>query len=412
MKTVIIGGGTLGLLSAFELRRRGRDVVVVDKGQFAAGASFGNAGWITPSLSGPVPAPGLVAESLKWMLRPDSPLFISPAAVPGMLGWLLAFWRHCNRKAYQAGFTALAELNRRTMADFEALQAGGLDFALHRDGLLFVSLNESTLAQLFAEFEELAGYGLGDPVRFDRDATLGREPVLRPDIAGSVLMPEERHVLPAELNNAAVAWLEANGVELLSGTAVTGFRKEGRTVKAVETTGGTIEADQVLLATGAEAAALGRALGERIPMQAGKGYSITVADPQKKVSGPMYMHEARVAVTPFPGSLRIAGTMELSGVNNRLDPRRVAGLRQSANRFMDGWEEGAGSSEWVGMRPMLPDGLPAIGRLPRTDNAFIASGHAMLGITLGPTSAVAVAELMNDDETTFDLGPYDPARFS
>jgi len=412
MKTAIIGGGTLGLLSAVELRRRGREVVIIDKGELAAGASLGNAGWITPSLSGPVPAPGLVAESLKWMLRPASPLYVSPAAVPRMLGWLLSFWRHCNRRAYGAGFTALAELNRRTMADFEALQALGLDFALHRDGLLFVSLADATLEQLFAEFEELARYGLGDPVRFSRAETLERQPVLRPEIAGSVLMPEERHVRPEELNRAAVTWLKDNGVELRTATEVTGFRKEGSRVVAVETDNGSVEVEQVLLATGAEAAVLGRALGARVPMQAGKGYSITIAEPAQQVNGPMYMHEARVAVTPFPGSLRVAGTMELSGVNNRFDPRRSAGLRQSADRFMDGWQEGSGSTEWVGMRPMLPDGLPAIGRLPGSSNAFIASGHAMLGITLGPTSAAAIAELMNEEEPTFDLKPFDPARFS
>jgi D-amino-acid dehydrogenase len=412
MKTVIIGGGTIGLLSAYELRRRGREVVIIEKGEFAHGASLGNAGWITPSLSGPVPAPGLIAESIRWMLKPDSPLYISPAAVPGMLGWLLSFWRHCNKKAYQAGFTALAELNQRTMSDFEALQAAGMDFRLYREGLLFVGLGDATLSQLFAEFEELASYGLGEPIRFSRDETLAREPGLRPEIAGSVLMPEERHVRPESLNAAALDWLRNQDVELLSDTAVTGFSLENGKVAAVRTTSGTVEADQVLIATGAEAAALSRKLGARVPMQAGKGYSVTIDKPKLSVSGPMYMQEARVAVTPLDGALRVAGTMELSGVNNNLDRRRLTGLKNAASRFMNGWEQGERTVEWVGMRPMLPDGLPAIGRLPGSRNAFIASGHAMLGITLGPTTAAAIAELMNEEESAFNLKPYDPARFA
>lgn len=412
MKTVIIGGGTIGLLSAYELRRRGREVVVIDRGEFGAAASHGNAGWITPSLSGPVPAPGVVSESIKWMLKPDSPLFISPAAVPSMVGWLFSFWRHCNAKAYRAGFNALAELNQRTMSDYEALQAAGLDFGLHKNGLLFVSLDDKHLDELYAEFEDLAGYGLGEPIRFDRDATLQREPSLRPVVAGSVLMPEERHVEPDELNRAAVAWLRAHDVELRSGSSVTGFRVENETVKAVQTTSGDIDADQVLIATGAEATRLSRALGAHVPMQAGKGYSITIDKPRLTVNGPMYMHEARVAVTPFDNALRIAGTMELSGVNTRLDGRRVRGLKNSAHRYMLDWEQGEHSEEWVGMRPILPDGLPVIGRLPRRSNAYIASGHAMLGITLGPTTAAAVGELMNDEESTFNLAPYDPVRFS
>lgn len=411
MKTVVIGGGVIGLLSAFELRRRGREVVVLDKGELAHGASLGNAGWITPSLSGPVPAPGVVSDSIKWMLRPDSPLFISPVAVPTMVGWLLSFWRHCSTKSYQAGFAALAELNKRTMADFEALLEHGLDFGLHRDGLLFVGLSDAPLEKLFAEFEELAGLGLGDPVRFSREETLQRQPSLLPVIAGSVLMPEERHVRPEELNEAAIAWLRANGVELMPGTLAMGFEAVGGQVRVVRTTAGDIEADQVLIATGAEAATLSRKLGAHVPMQAGKGYSVTVDQPEATVNGPMYMHESRVAVTPFEGSLRVAGTMELSGVNNELDRRRVMGLRNAASRFMKDWDRGARVTEWVGMRPMLPDGLPAIGRLQGTKNAFIASGHAMLGITLGPTTAVAIAGLMNEEASTFDLKPYDPGRF-
>lgn len=412
MRTVIIGGGTIGLLSAYELRRRGRDVVVVDKGQLAQGASLGNAGWITPSLSGPVPAPGIVSESIRWMLKPDSPLFISPTAVPTMMGWLFSFWRHCNKRAYQAGFTALAELNQRTMADFEALQAAGMEFQLHRDGLLFVGLTEAPMEQLYKEFEELAGYGFGQPLRFGRDQTLAREPSLKPQIAGSVLMPDERHVRPEALNDAALTWLRANDVQLRPSTTVTGFSLDGGKVTAVNTDQGPIEAEQVLIATGAEAARLSRSLGVNVPMQAGKGYSVTVDRPELKVNGPMYMHEARVAVTPFGDSLRIAGTMELSGVNRRLDPRRVAGLKKSAHIYMQDWERGEAKREWVGMRPMLPDGLPAIGRLPGKQNAFIASGHAMLGITLGPTTAAAVGQLMNDEQSTFNLKPYDPGRFA
>lgn len=411
MKTVIIGGGVIGLLSAVELRRRGREVVVIDKGELAHGASLGNAGWITPSLSGPVPAPGVVSDSIKWMLKPDSPLFISPAAVPSMLGWLLSFWRNCSPRAYQAGFNALAELNKRTMADFEALQAHGLDFGLHRNGLLFVGLTDEALGKLFTEFEALAHLGLGEPIRYSRDETLHREPSLRPVIAGSVLMPEERHVRPEELNAAAITWLREHGVELRSGTLVTGFAALGGQVAAVRTTAGDIEADQVLIATGAEAAVLSRKLGANMPMQAGKGYSVTIDEPSTVVNGPMYMHESRVAVTPFGKSLRVAGTMELSGVNNDLDVRRLGGLKNAASRFMKDWDQGRRVTDWVGMRPMLPDGLPAIGRLPGSRNAFIASGHAMLGITLGPTTAVAIAELMNDERSTFDLRPYDPARF-
>lgn len=411
-KTVIVGGGTIGLLSAYQLRKRGRDVVVIDKGNPGEGASLGNAGWVTPSLSGPVPAPGLVGQSIRWMLSADSPLYISPKAAPSMLRWLFTFWRHCNERAYRAGLTAMADLNRRTTADFDALKSEGLDFEMHSKGLLFVCLEEKTIESLLADFHQLAEYDLGVPIRYTRDESLDLEPILKPTIAGSVLMPNERHVRPESLNAAVVNWLKNNGVEIRSRTSVTGLRLGNRRVQAVETSEGSIAAEQVLIATGAQAGYFCRLAGLRLPMQAGKGYSITIQQPEVEVGRPMYMDERRVAVSPFEDTLRVAGTMELSGINLDLDPRRLKAIRSGANLYMKDWEKGERITEWVGMRPMLPDGLPAIGRIPTCENLFIAAGHAMLGITLGPTTAVAVAELMNGEQTEFDLRPYDPSRFS
>src|SRR5690606_10377451 len=169
--------------------RRGRSVVVIDKGEPGQGASAGNAGWITPSLSGPVPAPGIVAQSIRWMLRPDSPLYIRPASVPRMLSWLISFWRHCGERYYRAGFTALAEFNRTTMRDFDALKAAGLDFEMHSDGLLFVCQEEKTIQRLMREFNELAAYDFGEPVHYTREETLDLEPALQPVVKGSVWMP-------------------------------------------------------------------------------------------------------------------------------------------------------------------------------------------------------------------------------
>lgn len=412
MKTVVIGGGVIGLLSAYELAKRGRDVVVIDKGRFGMGASLGNAGWVTPSLSGPVPAPGIVGESIKWMLRPDSPLYVKPTAVPAMLGWLLSFWRYCNTQSYQAGFQATADLNQRTMADFDALKDEGFEFEMYEKGLLFVGLSDKAIERMMVDFRDLAKHGFGEPIQFTKAETLDREPALKDGIAGSVLMPQERHVRPEQLNEAALKWLRQNEVTLMEDVEVFGFQHQGGKVSAVETTRGVIEADEVLLATGAEVGQLAKYLGVRIPMQAGKGYSITVTGPALKLQGPMYMFEDRIAVSPFENNLRIAGTMELSGVNKKFDKRRVAAIRTGAHRFLKNWEEGEAVHEWVGMRPMVPDGIPVIGALPRFSNAFIASGHAMLGTTLGPTTAAIIAEVMVEGKTASNLAPFSPARFS
>lgn len=409
--TVVIGGGVIGLLSAYELRRRGRSVVVLDKGEFGRGASKGNAGWITPSLSAPVPAPGLVSESIRWMLRPDSPLYISPRAVPGMLGWLMSFWRHCNERAYRRGMAALAQFNRTTLADFDALRQAGLEFEMHTTGLLYVFLSEQTMERWLRDAEGWMEAGASKPVSMTPSETVDFEPSLRPDVAGSAFVPSERHVRPESLLCSVQEWLSANGVELRAHCPAVDFVIESGRIVAVRTAHEVIPAEQVLLATGAEAAYLARRAGFRLPMQAGKGYSLTIQEPRLKPKRSMYLVEGRVALTPFRDGLRVAGTMELSGVNTNLDERRIAGIKKSADRYLRDWQGGGDTEAWVGMRPMLPDGLPAIGRAPGIDNLFVATGHAMLGITLGPTTARAIADLMTQGDSEYDLTPFDPGRF-
>lgn len=409
--TVVIGGGVIGLLSAYELRRRGRDVIVVDKGAFGKGASCGNAGWITPSLSTPVPAPGLVSQSFKWMLRPDSPLYVKPSVVPGMLGWLLEFWRHCNEEKYARGRDALAQLNRLALRDFDRLAEQGLKFEMHQAGLLYVCLTEKKLRAMLDDLQHWEAYGASEPKRLSAQQARELEPALRPDIVGAILVESERHVRPEKLLESVEQWLRENGVDLRPNTEVVDLVIEGGRVRGVRTRDGVIAADDVLLATGAEAAFLAARAGFTLPMQAGKGYSITIRNPRLKLQRSMYLVEGRVALAPYEGALRVAGTMELSGINTNLYEERIVGIRRSASRYLTAWEEGDEQQVWVGMRPMLPDGLPAIGRAPTLPNLFVASGHAMLGVTLGPTTAVVIADLMTTGRCSVDLRPFAPGRF-
>lgn len=385
---------------------------MVERGEPGKGASAGNAGWVTPSLAGPVPAPGIVSTSLKWMLRPDSPLYIRPSAVPELAGWLMAFWSHCNPRDYKAGFDATARLSRRTMEHFDALAAAGLDFEMHQTGLLFVCLRQETIDRLVEEFLELESYGLGAPRKYNSSEIRELEPALNDDVVGGVWMERERHVRPESLIAATLRWLRENDVEILSGVEVTGLDVARPRVTGVRTTQGTLTADQVLIATGAEAGVLAREAGFNLPMQAGKGYSITIDRPKLQIGRSMYLEERRVALSPYENTLRVAGTMELSGINLNLDQRRVDAIRRGASQYLwPGWDEGEQSVAWVGMRPMLPDGLPAIGLAPGYENLYVASGHAMLGVTLGPTTAVAIADLMTKGESEFDLEPFNPGRF-
>lgn len=410
-KVIVIGGGIIGLLSAFELHQRGQDVTVIEKGDFCRGASSGNAGWVTPSLSGPVPAPGIVADSLKWMLKPDSPLYVRPASVPKMAGWLLSFWRYCSEKHYVHGLAALSKLNETTMDHFDSLVERGLRFEMHRSGLLYVFRERSTLPAMEKEVEQASTYAPIEWVKLSPKEARELEPALREEIAGAIKIDNDRHVRPESLLESVYTRLKEEGVVLLSHTEVVELALDGARVVGVRTGDGVIQADQVLIATGAETGTLLRKAGFDLPMQAGKGYSVTMKTERPPISRSMYLVEDRVALTPFQGAMRIAGTMELSGINTTLHPRRIEAMVRNAGRYLKEVQTGEIIERWVGMRPMLPDGLPAIGRIGDFSNLFVAAGHAMLGVTLGPTTAVAIAELMTSGRSPYDLAAFSPNRF-
>lgn len=246
----IVGGGIIGLCSAYYLSRLGADVVVIDAAELGNGASKGNAGWITPSLSGPVPAPGVVRQSIRWMLKPDSPLFIKPRLDFGLFGWLLRFWRHCNKHSYRRGLAATAELATGTFDLFDDLRRDGVEFEEHHAGLLFAFLTPSAMVHLLDDLRLLAPYGYS-PVQVEGKEARQLEPALADAVIGGVWVEQERQVRPESLTTGLAKRLLNEGVELRPDTPVTSFELDGRRVQRVITTRGTITADSVLIATGA-----------------------------------------------------------------------------------------------------------------------------------------------------------------
>jgi D-amino-acid dehydrogenase len=404
----------IGLSCAWALRRRGAEVLVLDPRAPGTACSAGNAGWIVPAMSGPIPAPGLVGTSLKWMLKRDSPLYIRPRVDPAFSAWLYRFWRNCRSAPYQAGLDAVASLNQRTMALFDALQADGVRFQMRHDGLLYAGLSRTAVAHALDEVRLLERFGYQRPELLDGAELRRLEPGLSRNVAGGFLVQEERHVRPETLTAGLASWLSERAVDMRIGKAhaVIGVQRHGRDVRALETRAGAVEADQFVLAAGAWTGALGQQLGCRLPVEAGKGYSVTVERDDAPLGRPVDMIEARVACTPFDGALRLAGTMELSGLNLRLAPERLAAIRGAGDQYLADWR-GGDEHAWVGMRPLTPDGLPLIGLLPGADNLYVATGHAMLGVTLAPATGDALARYMLGDSSASgaQLTPFDPGRF-
>ena len=409
-RTIVIGAGVIGLACAYSLRRRGRDVVVVDMGLPGEACTRGNAGWITPSLSAPIPAPGLTWTSIRWMLKSDSPLYISPPAAPGLARWLWRFWRHCNPRDFIAGLHAVATLNQSTHAAFAQLERDGVAFELYRDGLLFVFKDERYMENVRREFDYHQHYGYQVPPRLSGAEIRRLEPAVSEAVTTGFLVKEESHVRPETLAAGYLAKLGELGVEVKTGVRVTRAATSRGRATGIETDAGSLSGDEVLVAAGAWSGQVTELFGVALPVQAGKGYSITVNGGGPTLARPVYLGEARIGCSPFAGAVRFAGTMELSGINTTLDRRRVAGIRRGIRDYLAqplGETEG---TEWVGMRPLTPDGMPMLGKVPGFDNVFLATGHAMLGVTLAPVTGELMADLMTGVGSPI-AKPFDPGRF-
>ena len=438
MRVGVVGGGIAGLATAHYLARAGAEPFVVDAGRAGGGCSLGNAGWVCPSISTPLPGPGLTLRSLAWMLKADSPLYIRPAALPRLLPWLLRFRARCNRTDWERGVAALAGLNSVTMERYDEL-AREMEFEFAAAGVLMVFRDSGKAAAARAEVEAVAAVGAASCRELDEDELYAREPLLRPGFRFGVFVDAERHVRPESLTAALARSLRARGVAIHEGARATGFRFEGGggsgTVKGrrarlpgrsrpaaggrataivVQGRGGSadeMEADAVVLAAGVHTGELAGRAGWPIPLTAGKGYSVTIERPARQLRQPLYLGGAKIGLTPFGGALRIAGTMELSGINTRMDRSRIASLRRQVLRDVDIPEAEAQGRAWVGMRPMVPDTLPVVGPLPSCENVFVNAGHQMLGVTLAPSCGWALAGLMVEGRAGVGLEAFAAGRF-
>lgn len=415
MRVGVVGGGVIGLFTAWYLKKLGADPILIDSSTLGSGCSLGNTGWVFPSLATPLPAPGLTLKSFFWMLRRDSPLYIRPAALPALIPWLLQFRSFCNGIDQQRGIAALAALNEFTIERYEELAADGVSFEFSESGLLmaFRDADMAAASRKEVKLAAAAGSSVGTESwsELDKAALYDREPLLRPGFRFGLALDNDRHVRPESLTAGLGSALRERGVEIHEGVAATGFRSEGRRVTAVTTSRGDLDVDAVVLAAGVHTGSLSRMLDWRLPLTAGKGYSITIERPANQLRQPLYLGGVKIGLSPFNGALRVAGTMELSGINSRLDPARIRSLRRQVSRAVDIPEASDGGKNWVGMRPIVPDSLPVIGKLPSRENVYVNAGHQMLGITLAPSSGRALAGLMLEGKAGIGLQAFSAERF-
>ena len=405
--TIIIGGGVIGAFCAWYLSKAGRRVTIVDQNTFGAGCSHGNCGYVSPSHVLPLPSPGQISRGLKGMFSRNSALRIRPRLSPSLWAWLIKFASRCNKRdMLQAGRARNAILESSRQLYGSLIEEEQLHVEWKTDGLMFV-FRDQKYFEHFAETDRLLRADFGVPAeRIDGKELIEMEPALKPGLAGAWHYRNDAHLRPDRLMAELRGKLTTEGIDIQENCRMTGFVLKNGHATAIKTNLGGLSADEFVVATGPLTPLLNRELDCRIPIQPGKGYSITMPKPTTCPRYPMLLEEVHVGITPFDSGYRIGSTMEFAGYDTELNKERLQYLRTGAAEYLHEPTAEPVEEEWYGWRPMTWDGLPYIDRTPKHDNVWVAAGHNMLGLSMGTATGKLVAELITGKSPHIDPTPY------
>ena len=412
-RAIVIGGGIIGLSSAYYLRKAGWDVAILDRHSGKEGASYGNAGYIGPSHYTPLANPKAFKNALKWMLSPTSPFYVHPSLSLSLIDWGMKFMANATLQHVRDSARPLIDIALLSQKLYEEWHAEFLPFPYEKKGLIEVYQTEASFLSAAAHAKSsCSNYGL-EMEAINRSDLERLEPEVTMNVAGGVHVLTDAHTYPPRLMATLLEQLRQMDVKMIAAEA-TSFTTSGGRIVEVQTPERPYEADLFVLAAGAWSRELGRSAGIEVPMVAGRGYSITYPHTVCPLRHPLYLGEASVAVTPMDGDkVRIGGTMEI--VPKGTPPRmaRVRGILESAHRFLpqNRFPNARPEDVWYGYRPCSADGLPYIGRSLERKNLIVATGHSMLGLSLGPATGKLVTEIAEEAPHSVGLAPFDPNRF-
>lgn len=405
---VVVGGGAVGACAALELARRGAKVTLLERGpRLASGCSEGNAGLICPSHAEPLASRAALAEGFRSLLDRDGPVALHPR--PALAPWVARFVAACTPAQARAGTRAIRSLSQASMRRHEQL-ARELATGVERRGTLNVYETEERFEYGRRAAEE-AKADMRSEIMVGANAP-AFEPALRRPVAGAIYYPDELSGDPLAFVEAIGRAAEGAGAVVRTGVEVRALSASGGRIERLETSAGTFDAGTVVLAAGVWSPRLAGRLGLSIPVVSGKGYHLDYADAEGDPRVPLFLQEARVVVTPLPGKLRLAGTLELGGLDLSLNDRRVEAVRRAGNRRVHGLDGRNVIHRWSGLRPCAPDGLPIVGRPRGYGNLVVATGHAMLGFALAPVTGALVADIVAGAQPSEDITLLDPDRFT
>ena len=414
MTALVIGGGVIGLSSAYYLNQEGWDVTVIDKTDLSDNCSYGNLGMIVPSHFVPLAAPGMIAQGIKWMFNSRSPFYVKPSLNMDLISWGLKFVKSATQENVDKSAIPLRDINLLSKALYEELSVQpGFAFSMEKKGIMMYFKTEKVAEEEIHLAEKARSMGL-DVEALNKQQAQALETEVQLDVLGAVHYRCDAHLYPNQLIPQLIAALKNKGVQFKTNCSVEKIIKEGNKIKSVITNNGVFEKDMVVMAAGSWLPQLTKMAGVPVPLMPGKGYSFTLTEPARKLNIPSILCEARVAITPMNGYMRYGGTMEIAPVNNKINIKRVEGIVQSVPKYFPNIQLQMPQEKdiWYGFRPCTPDGIPYIGFAKKVDNLLVAGGHAMSGLSLGPATGKLIAEMASGRQTSMDVTAFNPERFS
>ncbi len=410
---IIIGGGVIGLNSAYYLQKEGYAVTIIERGDITNGCSFGNMGYFSPSHFIPLASPGIIAEGFRYMLKSSSPFYIKPRISISLMQWAYHFFKNSNASAVAKNAPHLInilQLSRHLLNDIR--DEIGDTFLMEEKGCLMMCREQKALDHEFHLADEGEKFGL-KTVRLNKQEVQKLEPDVELNVTGAVLFKDDCHINPGKFMEALKKYLENKGVRFQLNTTVTGFEKKHATISAIITDKGKFACDELVVATGSWLPAVAKMMGIKLLLQPGKGYSYTYDHVEKNIRYPAILIEGRCAMTPWGQQLRIGGTMEISGINENILPKRMKGIYDAVKSFYPDLQIDLPPTGkiWHGLRPVTPDGMPYIGRSNHIDNVIIAGGHAMVGVSLAPGTGKLVSEIIQRKTPAINLDAFNVQRF-
>ena len=410
---IVIGGGIIGLCSAYYLQKEGHKVTVIDKSDYSSGASYVNAGYITPSHIISLAAPGMINKGIKWMFNMESPFYVKPRLNYDFLKWSWLFKKSATGLKVKKAIPIIKDINVLSRELYQEMKnAQEFDFFHQHKGLLMCYQTGEAGEEEWSTGKKAIELGL-KVENLTKESVKKIEPNVDYNIKGAVYYHSDAHMTPNTFMTQLKTYLKNKGVSILGNEEVLDVTISGDRITSIKTTNLDVKSDEFVIATGAWSQNFAKKLGIKIPIQAGKGYRINTTR-ETNITIPAILMEAKVAVTPMEGFTRFAGTMEIGGINHRINPSRVNAIANAAERYYPNLKINQREKEEAqcGLRPLSPDGLPYIGKSTICKNVTFATGHAMMGWSLGPATGKLVSEIISDKKYSMNIYPFSVDRFS